>query len=73
MNSPPKRASIGTGTHWEALAGYARAVRVGGVAAASWQVINSTTLRVQLPRPAYSGAVEVARIGYIAMTRTAPR
>jgi hypothetical protein len=36
-----------------------RAVRVGGVAAASWQVINSTTLRVQLPRPAYSGAVEV--------------
>jgi len=25
----PKRASIGTGTHWEALAGYARAVRVG--------------------------------------------
>ena len=29
MNSPPKRASIGTGTHWEALAGYARAVRVG--------------------------------------------
>src|SRR4051812_34729965 len=24
-----KRTSVGTGTHWEALAGYARAVRVG--------------------------------------------
>jgi enamine deaminase RidA (YjgF/YER057c/UK114 family) len=24
-----KRASVGTGTHWEVLAGYARAVRVG--------------------------------------------
>jgi enamine deaminase RidA (YjgF/YER057c/UK114 family) len=29
MSSPPKRASVDTGTHWEALAGYARAVRVG--------------------------------------------
>ena len=29
MNSPTKRSSIQTGTHWEALAGYARAVRVG--------------------------------------------
>ena len=29
MPLPPKRASVGTGTHWEALAGYARAVRVG--------------------------------------------
>jgi enamine deaminase RidA (YjgF/YER057c/UK114 family) len=29
MSSSPQRASISTGTHWEALAGYARAVRVG--------------------------------------------
>jgi enamine deaminase RidA (YjgF/YER057c/UK114 family) len=29
MCSPPKRSSVDTGTHWEALAGYARAVRVG--------------------------------------------
>ena len=29
MRSKPRRASIQTGTHWEALAGYARAVRVG--------------------------------------------
>jgi enamine deaminase RidA (YjgF/YER057c/UK114 family) len=29
MNSATRRASIQTGTHWEALAGYARAVRVG--------------------------------------------
>ena len=29
MTQPPKRASVGTGTHWEALAGYARAVRAG--------------------------------------------
>ena len=29
MSSPIKRASVQTGTHWESLAGYARAVRVG--------------------------------------------
>ena len=29
MSLPPKRASVSTRTHWEALAGYARAVRVG--------------------------------------------
>jgi enamine deaminase RidA (YjgF/YER057c/UK114 family) len=29
MNSATRRSSIQTGTHWEALAGYARAVRVG--------------------------------------------
>jgi enamine deaminase RidA (YjgF/YER057c/UK114 family) len=29
MSPPPTRASVDTGTHWEALAGYARAVRVG--------------------------------------------
>jgi enamine deaminase RidA (YjgF/YER057c/UK114 family) len=29
MPQPPQRASIDTGTHWEALAGYARAVRIG--------------------------------------------
>jgi enamine deaminase RidA (YjgF/YER057c/UK114 family) len=29
MNLPIKRSSVNTGTHWEALAGYARAVRVG--------------------------------------------
>ena len=29
MSPSPKRASVDTGTHWEALAGYARAVRVG--------------------------------------------
>ncbi len=29
MNSPNYRASVGSGTHWEELAGYARAVRVG--------------------------------------------
>ena len=29
MRSKPHRASIQTDTHWEALAGYARAVRVG--------------------------------------------
>ena len=29
MSSSPKRAFVDTGTHWEALAGYARAVRVG--------------------------------------------
>ncbi len=29
MNSPRNRASVGSGTHWEELAGYARAVRVG--------------------------------------------
>jgi enamine deaminase RidA (YjgF/YER057c/UK114 family) len=29
MSSSPKRTSVDTGTHWEALAGYARAVRVG--------------------------------------------
>ena len=29
MSSSPKRASVDTGTHWEALAGYARALRVG--------------------------------------------
>ena len=29
MSQPIKRTSVDTGTHWEALAGYARAVRVG--------------------------------------------
>jgi enamine deaminase RidA (YjgF/YER057c/UK114 family) len=29
MSSTPDRAFLHTGTHWEALAGYARAVRVG--------------------------------------------
>jgi enamine deaminase RidA (YjgF/YER057c/UK114 family) len=29
MTSSPKRASVSSGTHWEALAGYARALRVG--------------------------------------------
>lgn len=29
MTSPIYRASVDTGTHWEELAGYARAVRVG--------------------------------------------
>src|SRR6476659_8230124 len=29
MPPPLKRASVDTGTHWESLAGYARAVRVG--------------------------------------------
>ncbi|HEU5097764.1 MAG TPA: RidA family protein [Roseiflexaceae bacterium] len=29
MSSPPIRASVDTDTHWERLAGYARAVRVG--------------------------------------------
>ena len=29
MNPPPQRSSVDTGTHWEALAGYARAVRFG--------------------------------------------
>jgi enamine deaminase RidA (YjgF/YER057c/UK114 family) len=29
MSSSPKRASVDTGTYWEALAGYARALRVG--------------------------------------------
>ena len=29
MSSPLHRSSVDTGTHWEALAGYARAVRVG--------------------------------------------
>lgn len=29
MSSPIYRASVGSGTHWEALAGYSRAVRVG--------------------------------------------
>jgi enamine deaminase RidA (YjgF/YER057c/UK114 family) len=29
MSSPPKRSSVDTGTHWEALAGYVRAVRFG--------------------------------------------
>jgi enamine deaminase RidA (YjgF/YER057c/UK114 family) len=29
MSTPPIRSSVDSGTHWEALAGYARAVRVG--------------------------------------------
>jgi len=29
MTTPPYRDSTGSGTHWEALAGYARAVRIG--------------------------------------------
>lgn len=29
MSLPVKRSSVDSGTHWEALAGYARAVRVG--------------------------------------------
>lgn len=29
MNSPTRRTSVGTGTHWEEIGGYARAVRVG--------------------------------------------
>ncbi|MFQ5614255.1 MAG: RidA family protein [Anaerolineae bacterium] len=29
MNSKLSRDSVSTGTHWEALAGYARAVRIG--------------------------------------------
>jgi enamine deaminase RidA (YjgF/YER057c/UK114 family) len=29
MTSKPYRTSVGSGTHWEGLAGYARAVRVG--------------------------------------------
>src|SRR5436190_23926978 len=29
MNITPHRASVQTGTHWESLAGYARAVRIG--------------------------------------------
>ena len=29
MPPRPLRASVSTGTHWEALAGYARAVRIG--------------------------------------------
>jgi enamine deaminase RidA (YjgF/YER057c/UK114 family) len=29
MNSKPQRTSVGSGTPWEDLAGYARAVRVG--------------------------------------------
>lgn len=29
MTSNPHRTSVGSGTHWEDLAGYARAVRVG--------------------------------------------
>jgi enamine deaminase RidA (YjgF/YER057c/UK114 family) len=29
MSSSTKRASVDTGTHWEVLAGYARAVRIG--------------------------------------------
>jgi enamine deaminase RidA (YjgF/YER057c/UK114 family) len=29
LNSAVYRASVGSGTHWEELAGYARAVRVG--------------------------------------------
>ncbi len=28
-SGPPARLSVSTGTHWEALAGYARAVRMG--------------------------------------------
>jgi enamine deaminase RidA (YjgF/YER057c/UK114 family) len=29
VNSPNRRTSVRTGTHWEEIAGYARAVRVG--------------------------------------------